>query len=546
MSLQIILDKYITQNIPTRNIELEIRMGYFRGINFNSSIKGYTYNTLLKNLSADKNFNMTRYFQIITYYTNGNKKIENEQTKQIEYLNKKNIHIIDLYNEGLRIALSEENILPVINNENIKLIKNRIRTSFTDFNKKYRIDITEDHIGTRIIYQYEIEFLKKPTINELNHMIDYFKKIRTTLEFEQNIVSQFNRFFTNKTYIGTPVTLGKKPIDLKLENILYLEDYIVHNKLNGIGASIMFINTGIFMIYPTEIVQISNTCPAKLTNTIIQGEYMNKYKKFYAYDLFFYKGENERNINYNLRYDLLKIIQKKSKPIFLFDIVKIFKIQEIDKIFKYIETNFKPQDNDGLIFVPLVSKNVYYKWKPQNELTIDFSAKPTKIKNIYNLYVMGDSSLIKFNDAKSEITPEKIKELVNINSSILPDFYIIEYKYNDNKKLFEPVRLRNDKIIPNYKKVADDTYELIQNPISNIILQKSMQFVLLKTDNINTIFNKICHFFKLTKNPSFFLNLSDYLPKNYYDLFIKIYKEVVKENQNKNDYINILNDYFFP
>ena len=115
-----------------------------------------------------------------------------------------------------------------------------------------------------------------------------------------------------------------------------------------------------------------------------------------------------------------------------------------------------PEYTDGIVFFPLdepYKNKCTYKYKPAELLTIDFLVKQD------GLYAVDDDG----------------NKLLFTGNSIFPYHFkfqddwkldtITEFQYNNDTYNFNPIRIRHDKIKPNYIGVALDVWEDVNNPI---------------------------------------------------------------------------------
>jgi len=132
-------------------------------------------------------------------------------------------------------------------------------------------------------------------------------------------------------------------------------------------------------------------------------------------------------------------------------------------------------DTDGLIWTPVdVPYNFYVKknnsditktpdilkWKPLDLLTIDFLVKKSE-NNLYELYSFvnegKNKKFIKFVD--SDVVDQENPLMEN------SEMKIIEFKFDKEKQLFTPLRIRTDKNLPNKINVANTVWKDIRRPL---------------------------------------------------------------------------------
>lgn len=139
---------------------------------------------------------------------------------------------------------------------------------------------------------------------------------------------------------------------------------------------------------------------------------------------------------------------------------------------------------DGLIFTPFDTEyvlggpwkkflNTQYKWKPEEEQSIDFAI--FKEGQRYVLKIRKGPNLTTYTIRKNksyipvEVTSETSKELARIKTR---DGTIGEFVFNTSKNQFELLRLRRDKDSPNALSTAINVMNAIKNPVDLEIIKK--------------------------------------------------------------------------
>lgn len=517
-----LLDKY------QKNDELEIRVGYFEGRKFVSKSGGFINNFLISNLSRDLQMEIEYVNHKVKLYRYGYK-IAGDVI-----MNKKSKEIINLWEQGLRIALSGEKILKSLpaNVGEPTIVKTRKRVSFINRRNNYRLDLTEDN---GFNYQFEAEFLVKPTKQQVEGMIKYFNDIMPDLYLKQSIMDQFHSLLKSR---GT--TVGKKPRDLTVYEIPYLTDYVIYPKIDGIAYSLFYTTQGAHLVNPSNMIYWQKSS-VELDKTLIQGELLNKV--FYAYDIYFYKGKNVQDLDYLDRRHILQTIvwdsqypdgpgmlpseipyyensqMGKSTVKDVYQIIDIYTFKDVSQI----RNSLSKIKNDGLIFIPLYGSDekTTYKWKPPSKLTIDFVARRTH-EDVYNVYAAGDKENVLFGKAK--ISKELSQKLVY--RDVVPKHVVLEYLYDKQSKIFVPIKWRIDKTTANYITVARDIWDVINSDLmtEDYLLNCLFRFVINPDDN-NPI-SKICTLYKSTGEVKIFAKA---LPE-IKQLFLEMLKEIGYKN----------------
>lgn len=318
--------------------------------------------------------------------------------------------------------------------------------------------------------KYNIQIKIKNSKNIKCIELIYFNNIR-------NIIKHipYDNYLIHKLFLYKIKNIMKQPIPLKNINLIN-NNFAITPKFDGI-RSLLFINEyGVVFIIKNSLNTLikTNLICNYLNNIIIDGELIDD-KVFYAIDIIFYKNinldkhdlNNRINILKNLRFienNYNKIIYYKIKTYYFDDVYNIGK-KLIKKKYYYKINGIKHViPIDGLIFNS-ISENykncIIYKWKP----VITFDFKILKFKDhdkiFWKLYCYSYNNkytlfpFIKYN-----------KLYVSQEIDILyENDKIIEFKFDETKDCFQPIRLRNDKILPNFVEIAIDNWNCLNNNI---------------------------------------------------------------------------------
>ncbi len=193
-----------------------------------------------------------------------------------------------------------------------------------------------------------------------------------------------------------------------------------------------------------------------------------------------------------------------------------FTLEQVEDISKNI-IPILPHHNDGIIIntkdYPYYSGQSIeiYKWKPNEENTIDFEIQYNQKEDIYNLYVSGKEKLVPVGNLsfKDDSDKEKFLSGYNINNiNIAECFYdnnLID-PFTNKKGGWRFSRYRNDKGKPNFIDTYENVLKCLEENISieEIIdtVNQNKTIILndlkLANDSISTaIWNK---FYKIEKN----------------------------------------------
>lgn len=420
------------------NYELEIR--------FNNITKEIYENIL-------NHFN-TNYKELkIIHYTKNEKILYNNNLSKI-YDNDSNVCKVkrrlkwkQLINIPGSINLStESNIIENLTFDKIVYIKRyKERTSFIDKINNISYDFT---IIDKMKYQIEIEVLEIYSNFNIVHV---------------NIINDSICKIINYLPLNVKKIL-KQPSTLKDKEII-LKNYAVTEKLDGIRTLLYIDNKNNVILIKNNFQQriVTNLKVNDFCNTIIDGEYIEDTKKyFYAFDIILYKGNflNDNLINRNKKLNDIKFSSKKGKMEIYYRVKKYY-YKDILKHSNLILKKKHKFQIDGLIFNTINNyyrESTIYKWK--FTITFDFMIKKNnhEKKILWELYCYDRNN-------KYILFPINEKNIISVlpdTDKLYPDRSIIEF-YFDNK--FIPMKIRNDKILPNFIDIALDNWNCLFDKI---------------------------------------------------------------------------------
>jgi len=473
--------------------------------------------------------------------------------KDIILIEKEKMNTYDDDDYHFRLSLSKElpkekflnknKVLLMSNNSNkFYRLKNRYSIKSNDnlfsfdltiikqgYGLSFKSSKTLDSIST---YEVEIEFnnqvvkenidvdsISKKFVKYLYYILSIIQNTNKLLKsnVQQDVINNYDKLVNvkqnnNKFIAAKPRTLHKFNLVKSDEKNLY-NGYAVTLKADGVNY-FMYVNTDgkIYYFNNNYEVEESGYESKEYINTLVEGEMItfNGKKKFFAYDMLFYKGDDIRRkilislIKKDEKYDE-KLDGRLDKLVKFFNSSSIQEIKDFDKkniieferkpyeyslrsdgsdIFdkiKKIWTNRKSNEfhTDGLIFVPI--KEHYplqgktweslFKWKPPELNTIDFLVKFVRDEN-NNIVNSPYIENIKRADKKSERRLRLYRTL---------ELYVGSIKYDYNKKarkmmlnhyptLFNPFKEENILITQdNSCKVFIDSEQKIyaEDPITN-------------------------------------------------------------------------------
>lgn len=472
----------LTQNfkefLGNGNDEVEIRFGHFRANQFQSNLLDRShYLNVLEHLEAmsKKHPEIMRITQdrTIQYDQFGVRKIIGSNG-DVSFQEKTALYAFDVEEWGLRFSRSREvdldprTIIPKVirTYRRITYIDTRTTSSFYGFRIDLSRVLTEEvnqYMDGRVLgvprarekvsYELELELNDTTRIPKL----DRWQMAITTLygwcinaETKAQIITQPEQILCSETVLRALKRDGHDLLNRPktLTNLSQITDHAVTLKTDGVNKLLLISPNGAYLYSPPVNVLKVGTFRSDGA-TIIEGEYIKEERRFYAYDIMSLDGNSLVERPFPERYKILQIVtQDLSQQKFMIRItVKQFLFTDR----KIIRDHLKTQKTDGLIFQSLgpYYNNETFKWKPIEQLTVDFYVKDSVP------YVIEGNKLIPFGIGRVHI-PEALK-----NSPV----DIFECRFIRGQGWLA-VRARPDKVTPNSHLVASSNYALIRNAIT--------------------------------------------------------------------------------
>ena len=449
-------------------LELEVRFGYFHENKFDSQlIDPNMFNEVksrLDNLYKRYPHNVKRIItsRKVQYTGNGIRKII--QGDKIYFQKKTKVINYDNVDWGIRFAKSYEFDLSLnySNDLMIEMERQYDRWTYIDSRKSsyfygFQIDITE--VITDGVAHYELELEALPNIFPTD-IIKWWGAIKTLYGWTLNAANEFQivsikeRMHVNKImniYLKNQDNICIEPgIVNRPKNLMSLEQiqvYAASVKVDGLHKILVIDESGIYLCSPKfNIIKIG--LGMNIGTTIIEGEFLPQTKVFMAFDILINCSTSIMDYPFDFRYKTLRELIPKINVKYGSISLKTFYFgSEISGVID--EYKFNKHMADGIIFQSCGPyDNAIYKWKPPEQLTIDFY-----LDENYVPYVINRGELFRFN-ANVKSTSD-----VLVNT-------IVECKWNNKSGYWEPVRIRSDKMYPNSFKVAIATVKMLRNPIT--------------------------------------------------------------------------------
>lgn len=497
------------------NAEYEIRFGEYHGRRFINGIEKSTFFKIVDFLSSNTDFNEVypevvertkekqednhQYYSLIFSLPNDPGKIRidyhNDNEPFVTY--KKNIENIDFQNMYMRLSINEEkDMTGQSENLSLTLEKHYKKYRWTyvaspngklySLFKDCRIDLTivedlkEENIRFKKQYQLEIEFPSYTTQQKIHEMMYYFLILIQQSEIiipqhqKQHIITKFNSLFYQREkprhQLLNPLI---KPVNFKMRVFNEMNKYAITDKADGVRQMVFIAEDGIYLLFPNKFVsKYSNNTIPQLVNTVYDAEIIDNYQNqrvILLFDILIYKNRDVRNASFSDRWTEYVLRSNQQNNLLKFNIhLKHYLFPKDGTIFDragsiLLNVKEKGIPNDGLIYNHLDDRYdrnaIIYKWKPIHLLTIDFMVveDADAERKTFKLYIRTKDGLVHYKNLVFQPTSEDISL---INNSI------VEFTYSNERKSFIPLRIRNDKIDPNFIHVADDVYNDIMNPIT--------------------------------------------------------------------------------
>ena len=515
------------------DLELEARFGSYKDNKFISDVKRQTFNRI----KAYFDQNSTKIDVRTTDYIMGKVRKSVDSEGNTVWITKERVWVEDDKNYGIRYSMAREiSVEPIITHFKPVVIREKNRSSYLIFNNSVRIDITQVNQMFKgkdtFTFEVEIELIDRKSLDKfekaviivsrlvLDTVLPYTKKERDDIINEVNYILGSDK----KGFIDHyPLVQAR---NLKLGDMVYggligngKTGYSVTHKADGIRKMLVFLKSGIWLISTSSISKISSQVIPRFNGTILDGELVPKDKRlegapnnyfwFLAFDTLAWDYKSVQNKGHFDRLQYAQTISDNMKTDLIYVNTKSFTTFETpSEFFKVMRDMFNqqlvlPYKQDGFMFTP---QNTVYnphsdkmplykrklsdypdicKWKPKDELTIDLQIK-WKAGNILELYSneKGNPVLFtKFDKIDSE----------NIMTLNLPSNTIVEYRYDYERDMLVPTRIRFDKEKPNRRDVAEDVANDILNPIEEETMKGNNFTLLRKYHNLvkKNLFNSV-------------------------------------------------------
>lgn len=426
---------------------------------------------------------------------------------------------------GIRYSMSREIPVHPVNNFVPDVIREKHRYSYSVFKNMVQIDMTIVNMVNGVQgetqsdntqYEVEVELVNSLGLESFDKAIKtvLMRLLDTTVLYNNNeandVISFVNMTLnTNKRNIidHYPIVQAR---NLKMKDMVWgglignkETQYTVTHKADGQRKLLVFHHTGIWLVMaPHSLNRISPNEVPTLTGTIIDGELVPMDRRlpgapesklwYLAFDCLAWNGNaGVQELAHAVRMNHAQAVADVMKNKLINVNTKSFKsFGTPEQFFAVMREMFREQEvlsykQDGFMFTP--ANTIYNphsdnhplyrrvltdypdicKWKPKEQLTIDFQIrwKATINGSLIQLYVNEKGKPILFNGTKLFPYDINMVDHYHTLTSGLPNNTVVEYGWDYQKGLFIPHRVRYDKTKPNKVDIAEDVWMDIQRPL---------------------------------------------------------------------------------
>lgn len=432
------------------------------------------------------------------------------ERKELIYRNNESIKIKSREIE-LLVKLSREHQLSKPLLKNLKVINMQRRLRLTIIKKPFKFDFTiriwplkptndilnlklsKDNIlnpvklsGFKTEQDIEIEILN---CDKFDSELIYQKLIclltdEDSITLNKLISKSFN--FTRCPQVGLLTT--------SLIQQINKNDFVWSDKMDGVRTLIVLFDGKVYSYRNVDKLKLLKyNIDTNLDITILDCEQIED--EFYAFDIYYFDGRDIRGLSYERRLNVCDNIKTNNLKLYK---LQIHNIESFEQIIEY--ARIERQGKDGIVLHSKHNLNTNDKWytaqvsfklKPLRLNTIDFFYRKHK-DNVYYLYLYGSVNDLMFNLKQQPYQDRYSREMMteHKNSDIMILFdspycnnvyqtsnlgkftdeevegKICESEFDLETKSFKPIRIRNDKLLPNYYQVGMTNMSIIYSPPS--------------------------------------------------------------------------------
>jgi hypothetical protein len=509
---------------PSSQIEVEVRLGMITPSGWSPLTHALftNFRTYLSQRKVDPISN-----SLTTDYTSNNIRKSVNEKGDITWVEKKSVWFQDDPDLAVRISVSTEQPLKKgPDNFSPSIIRTKSRESFLLQNNLVRLDMTsvnmtdEKHQETTR-YEIELELLDTTKVKEYLKTVEFFIKILHQTEVIYT-VTDLSRVTSNilrnfglkgrESWKRFRQQILVQARNLLREDMVYgglvgnpSTVYSVTHKADGLRKMLVFDSTGIWLIMPPyDFCRLKESSPESFWGLVLDGELVPKSAQLkpintkYWYLAFDCISRSDGTViqtkTHNERMEVANAVAIAFKDSLLTVHTKAFYVlPSVSESFAIMTRMVAEQPelaytNDGFMFTPentVYNSEAYMrpakdrvltvvpdlcKWKPSDQLTIDFSIQRKVLPSgraglmLYSSN-RGAPPVLFQGTSENPFDQETMVLQHHPLTDSLPSGKIVEYGWNSEKGYFEPKKLRPDKISGNDLEVAIQIWMDIANPI---------------------------------------------------------------------------------
>jgi mRNA capping enzyme/mRNA capping enzyme, C-terminal domain len=415
----------------------------------------------------------------------------------------------------IELTVVEESVIEWVNNiENIKYTNTRYEVEIEIDNSLLKGKLS--NIGEKFanIINYIYHGLVANLSTEQWEPIFYLSEREYIVKLHNNLFRfESEKWKNNDKYRLYDVTYWNKPKnitlgDLQPKKIKREEKKLEFSfgnsyptvKLNGKRMFMLILNNTCWLIMPPfTVAKFGTVIDDKYDGTYLDGELeISKFKgvnpeiyNFSVFDILFYKGNDVRNKKFLNRLEIVKEILDEEIIEPFYGKVELKHFYTEGNIYKRIRDSITeyerkkqkdPESVDGLIIQPsgFYKNDDTFKWKPVNQLTIDFEFFPVTKEDIGNKefpeianenYNRAFFLNVKNKQDYEIFRPDEYKSYNGVLIFKPKDNYlkwsgaIVECLWDKKINNFTPIKLRDDRSYPNNYGTAMGVWKSIHEPV---------------------------------------------------------------------------------
>jgi len=505
-------------------VELESRFGKLTQGGFKPGVTKEVFNRIRDHFEQRAQVIETRTTDYIGKNIRKTVTVPTVGSPQTIWITKNRLWSEDDPNYGIRYSMSREIPIHPVDNFVPETIREKNRYSYSVYKNMVRVDMTVVNMIQGVqgktkedstTYEVEIELIDPKGIESFDKTtnIILYRLLDTIVLYNSREANALVNFVNmtmgsdKRGFIDHYMMVQAR--NLKLKDMVWGglignkdTQYTVTHKTDGQRKLLVFHSSGIWLVAPPySLNRISPNEIPGLTGTIIDGELVSLENRlegapksrlwFLAFDCLAWNGNagvqaqsHGIRMNYSqavadaMKNELITVNTKSFRvfatPNNFFAVMRdMFREQEVlaykQDGFMFTPTNavYNPHsDNHPLYRRVLTDYPDICKWKPQDQLTIDFQIRwrATPDGPIIQLYVNDKGKPVLFRGTQMFPYDNDVDDR-HVLTSGLPNDTIVEYGWDYTRNLFTPHKVRYDKTKPNKIDIAEDVWSDIQRPL---------------------------------------------------------------------------------